>query len=322
MLFWHKRMSNPRFAVFGAGGVGGYFAGVLARTGYWTAVVARGAHLEAIRRNGLRVLGPNDEFAIAPAQATDTPEEIAPVDAVILTVKAWQVSEAANVIRPLLKSGTKVLPLENGIEAPDQVRQVLGAEHALIGLCRIISAVEEPGVIRHAGLQPKVALGEYDGSALSRSAKSQAQALGEAGMSVTMPSDMHAALWAKLLFIAAVSGVGAVARATVEELRQCPPTRELLRQLMEEVAAVARAQGIRLDADVVSHTLSFVDSLPGGGTASMQRDIADGKPSELEAIIGVVVRFGEASGIPTPAMRYIYAGLLPQEQRARGANAS
>jgi len=310
-------MSDPRFAVFGAGGVGGYFAGVLARAGYWTAVVARGAHLEAIRRNGLRIQGPNDEFTITPAQATATPEEIAPVDAVVLTVKTWQVSEAAHSVRPLLKSGSKVLPLQNGIEAPDQVRDVLSAEHTLIGLCRIISAVEEPGLIRHAGLQPKVALGEYDGSALSLSAKTLVRALGEAGMAVATPSDMRAALWEKLLFIAAVSGVGAVARATVGELRQYPPTRELLRQAMDEVAAVAHGQGIRLDADVVSHTLSFIDSLPPGGTSSMQRDIADGKPSELEAIIGVVVRLGEASGIPTPATRYIYAALQPQEQRAR-----
>jgi len=302
--------------------VGGYFAGVLARAGYWTAVVARGAHLEAFRRNGLRVQGPKDGFTIAPAQATDAPEEIAPVDAVILTVKAWQVSEAAKAVRPLMKSGTKVLPLQNGIEAPDQVRHVLGAEHTLIGLCRIISAVEQPGLIRHAGLQPKVALGEYDGSALSPSANSLARALGEAGMSVKTPPDMRAALWEKLLFIAGVSGVGAVARATVGELRQCLPTRALLRQVMEEVAAVARRQGIRLDAEVVAHTLSFVDSLPGSGTSSMQRDIADGKPSELEAIIGVVVRLGEASGVPTSAMRTIYAGLLPQEHRARSAKAS
>jgi len=302
--------------------VGGYFAAVLARAGYWTAVVARGAQLEAIRRSGLRVRGPKDEFTIAPAQATDNPEEIGPVDAVILAVKAWQVSDAAKAIRPLLKSGTKVLPLENGVEAPDQVAQVLGDGHTLIGLCRIISAVEGPGVIRHVGLRPTVALGEFDGSDLSPSAKVLAQALADAGMTVETPPDMRAALWEKLLFIAALSGTGAVARATAGEIRQCPPTRELLRRLMEEVAAVARGQGIQLKADVVSRTLTFVDSLPPGGTASMQRDIADGKPSELEAIIGAVVRFGEASGVPTPAMRYVYASLLPQEARARGVKAS
>jgi len=132
---------------------------------------------------------------------------------------------------------------------------------------------------------------------------------------------MRAALWEKLLFIAALSGAGAVARATVGELRQHPLTRELLRQLMEEVAAVAGARGVRLDADAVSRTLALVDTLPPSGTSSMQRDIADGKPSELEAIIGVVVRSGSESGVSTPAMRYIYASLLPQEQRARGVSA-
>lgn len=314
-------MSNCRFAVFGVGGLGGYFAAALARAGYWTAVVARGSHLEAIRRSGLRVVGPKDEFTVGPAQATDKPEEIGVVDAVIIAVKAWQVTDAAKAIRPLVKSGTKVLPLENGVEAPDQVAQILGGEHTLIGLCRIISAAEAPGVIRHAGLQPAVALGEFDGSALSPSAKILAKAFADAGMKVETPSDMRAALWEKLLFIAALSGAGAVARATVGELRQCEPTRELLRQLMEEVAAVARGQNIHLAADVVSRTLTFVDSLPPGGTASMQRDIADGKPSELEAIIGAAVRFGEASGVPTPAMHYVYASLLPQEERARGTRA-
>ena len=314
-------MSDPRFAVFGAGGVGGYFAGVLTRAGYCTAVVARGAHLEAIRRNGLRVVGPQDEFTVALAQATDDPGEIAPVDAVILAVKAWQVSEASEAVRPLLKPATKVLPLENGVEAADQVEKLLGSEHTLIGLCRIISAVEKPGVIRHAGLRPTVALGEFDGSALSPSAKILMQALADAGMAVGTPSDMRAALWEKLLFIAALSGAGAVARATVGELRQHPLTRELLRQLMEEVAAVAGARGVRLDADAVSRTLALVDTLPPSGTSSMQRDIADGKPSELEAIIGVVVRSGSESGVSTPAMRYIYASLLPQEQRARGVSA-
>ncbi len=301
--------------------MGGYFTGVLTRAGYWTAVVARGKHLEAIRQNGLRVQGLKDAFTVAPAQATDHPEEIGPVDAVILAVKAWQVSEAAKTIRPLLKSGTKVLPLENGVEGPDQVAQILGGEHTLIGLCRIISAVEGPGLIRHAGLQPAVALGEFDGSALSPSAEILAKALADAGMKVETPSDMRAALWEKLLFIAALSGAGAVARATVGELRQAQPTRELVRQLMEEVAAVAHGQNIHLAADVVSRTLTFVDSLPSGGTASMQRDIADGKPSELEAIVGAVVRFGEAGGVATPAMRYLYASLLPQEERARGTRA-
>lgn len=310
-------MSSPKFAVFGAGGVGGYFAGVLARAGYWTAVIARGQHLDAIQRRGLQIQSPKGDFTVSPAQATDNPLQIGPVDAVILAVKAWQVGDAALTLRPLLKSGTKVLPLENGVEAHEHLEQILGRKHALIGLCRISSLVTGPGKIRHAGLEPTILLGEFDGSALSPNAQALADALAAAGVVVEIPKDIRAALWEKLLFIAGLSGVGAVARATVGELRQCPPTRELLRQLMEEVAAVARSRGIQLDADVVSRALAFVDSIPTGGTASMQRDIADGKPSELEAIIGAVVRFGDANQVPTAAMHYVYASLLPQEQRAR-----
>lgn len=310
-------MANPRFAVYGAGGVGGYFAAVLARAGYWVGLIARGRHLDAIRQNGLRVDSPKGNFEVQLARVTDKPEAIVPVDAVILAVKAWQVPDAAVAMRPLLSSTTKVLPLQNGVEAPEQLQQILGRDHTLLGLCRIISSVSAPGCIRHGGLDPVVAIGELDGSDLSPNAKALADALKASGVLVETPADMQAALWEKFLFIAAVSGVGAVARSTVGEIRQCEPTRKLLRQAMEEVQAVSISRGVRLPADIVERTLAFVDSIPPIGTASMQRDIADGKPSELEAIIGVGARYGERAGVPTPALNYIYASLLPQERRAR-----
>jgi 2-dehydropantoate 2-reductase len=311
-------MKNVKLAVFGAGGIGGYFASVLARAGYWVGVIARGQNLDAIRANGLQVESSQGSFTVAPARATDNPEEIGPVDAVILAVKAWQVPEAAQAMRALLSPETKVLPLQNGVEASAQVQQVVGSEHTLVGLCRLISAVVGPGQIRQVGPQPMVALGEANGAALSPNAKALADALAAAGVVVQTPSDIHAALWEKLLFIAAVSGMGAVARATIGEVRDCPPARELCLQLMREVEAVARARNIQLDPDVIPRTLAFVDSLPASGTTSMQRDIAAGRPSELEAIIGAVVRFGDSCEVPTPAMDYVYASLLPQEWRVRG----
>jgi 2-dehydropantoate 2-reductase len=310
-------MASAKFAIFGAGGVGGYFAGVLARAGFWTAVIARGEHLKAIQSHGLRIQSPKGDFTVAPAFATDNPQQVGPVDAVILAVKAWQVPEAARASAPLLKPGSKILPLENGVEAPGQLEEILGREHALIGLCRISSFVAGPGQIRHASLEPTILLGELDGSPLSPSAQLLANAFVAAGVGVETPKDMRVALWEKLIFIAALSGLGAVARATAGELRQCPPTRALLQQLMEEVAAVGRSRGVQLADDIVSRTLAFVDSIPVGATASMQRDIVDGKPSELEAIVGAVARFGDAANVPTPAMHHVYASLLPQEQRAR-----
>jgi 2-dehydropantoate 2-reductase len=311
-------MPKKAFAVVGAGGVGGYFAAVLARAGYPVSVVARGAQLEAIRRDGLRILSPKGDFTTKVEKASDNPEELGTVDAVVLAVKAWQVIEAATAMRPLLTSATRVLPLENGVEATAQLQQIVGPRPPLMGLCRIVAFVVSPGCIRHGGLDPTVALGEPDGSALSGNALGLAEALKAAGVTVQTPPDIHAALWEKLIFIAALSGTGAVTRSTIGEMRTCPPTRELLRQLMEEVAAVARSRGIRISEDVVKRTLAFVDASPADGTASMQRDIAAGRPSELEAIIGAVVRFGDQGGVPTPAMDYVYASLLPQEDRARG----
>jgi len=311
-------MPGMTFVVFGAGGVGGYFGAVLARAGYSVALIARGAHLEAIRRSGLHIRSPKGDFNVTPAQVTDNPADVGPVDAVILGVKAWQVLEAARAMRPLLAPTTKVLPLQNGVEAAEQVQQVLGRQHTLVGLCRIISSVTSPGHIYHAGMEPTIALGEPDASALSANARALADALRPAGIAVETPPDIQAALWEKLVFIAAVSGAGAVARATIGEVRECLPARQVLQQLMEEVVSVAHARGIRLKEDVITRTLVFVDSLPASGTASMQRDFMDGKPSELEEIIGAVVRLGDQRGVPTPTMDYVYASLLPQELRTRG----
>ena len=311
-------MNNPRIAIYGAGGIGGYFAAVLARAGYWVGLIARGRQLDAIRQNGLQVESPKGDFRVRLEQVTNRPEEIGPVDAVILAVKAWQVPEAAAAMRPLLSSATKVLPLQNGVEATEQLEQAITREHTLMGLCRIISSVAAPGRIRHGGLEPMVMLGEPDGSDLSTNARALSEALQAAGVMVETPPDMRVALWEKLLFIAAVSGVGAAARASIGEIRQCDPTRELLRKVMEEVHDVAAERGVRLAPDVVQRTMAFVETIPANGTASMQRDIAEGKPSELEAIIGVVVRYGDQAGIATPAMDYIYASLLPQERRVRG----
>jgi 2-dehydropantoate 2-reductase len=310
-----------RFAIFGAGGVGGYFAAALARAGYWTGVIARGAQLQAIRERGLHVESPKGDFEATPAAASDKPAEIGPVDAVILTVKAWQVPDVAPQLRPLLGPNTKILPLQNGVEAPEQIAKALGPDHALVGLCRIIAAVVGPGKIRDGGLPPTVSLGEFDGAPLSTPTRLLVEALRDAGMATETPADVQAALWEKLLFIAAVSGTGAVTRSTIGEFRECAESRALMIRLMEEVAGVARARGVALAADVVGNALAFVEKVPAGGTSSMQRDLADGKPSEVEAIIGAVARYGRAAGVPTPATDFVYASLLPQEKRARAARA-
>jgi 2-dehydropantoate 2-reductase len=309
-------MSTLKVAVYGPGGVGGYFGAVLARAGNAVSLIARGEHLKAIRANGLRIQTPKEEFTITPAAASDNPADIGPVDIVLVGVKAWQVPEVARAMRPLLKSGTRVVPLQNGVEAADDLAKVLGCENVLGGLCRIIASIAAPGIIKIGPMEPVVVL---DGADQEDNAKALYDAFRAAGVNVQKAPDIQAAVWEKLLFIAAVSGVGSVSRANVGEVRQSLPTRTLLQQVMEEVAAVAAKRGVRLADDIVTRTLAFIDGMPGEGTASMQRDIAAGRPSELEAIIGSVTRLGSAAGVPTPATQFIYASLLPQEIRARAA---
>jgi len=307
-----------RIAVFGSGGVGGYFGGRLAQAGEDIVFIARGEHLKAIRQSGLRVDSIAGDFMIHPAQATDTPAEVGAVDAVLVTVKAWQVSEAAEVMKPMVGPNTMVIPLENGVDAPDQLAAVLGAEHVLGGLCRISVFIAAPGHIKHVAIQPHIAFGELNGRPSER-VEVLRQAFARAqGMTVAVPLDIRAALWEKFLFIAAISGVGAVTRQPAGNLRSVPETRTLLLRAMEEIEMVAKARGISLSPDIIQKTMGFIDNMPPATLASMQRDIMDGRPSELEAQNGAVVRLGREVGVSTPTHEFIYASLLPGELKARG----
>jgi len=312
-----SRPREPRFAVYGAGAIGCYFAAALSRAGYRTAVVARGRHREAIERNGIRVDAPEGSFTAYPESVTEDPSEIGPVDGVLLAVKAWQVPGAAQRLHRLLASHTQVLPLQNGVEAADQIAESIGRTHTLMGLCRIVCLLREPGIVRHVAVKPTVAIGEWENRSLSPPGETLAASLENAGIVVERPTDIRAALWQKLMFIAALSGVGAVSRSPVGDVRGCPATRELLVGLMEEVRAVAGARGVDLPEDVIGRTLEFVDAMAPQSTTSMQRDIDEAKPSELEAIVGVVVRSGQELDVATPMARFVYASLLPQEKRAQ-----
>jgi 2-dehydropantoate 2-reductase len=306
-----------RIAVFGSGAVGGYFGGRLAEAGEDVAFIARGEHLAAIRRDGLKVTSTEGDFIVRPARATDDPAAVGPVDVVLLGVKAWQVVEAAEVMRPLIGSGTIVVPLQNGIETPDRLAGVLGSDHVVGGLCRLIAYVVAPGHIRHAGAEAYVALGALEASAGPRVEALRAAFARAPGVRVEVPADIRAAMWSKFLFIAALGGVGALTRAPVGIIRSQPETRRLLHDALEEIRAVAGGNGVALPADIVGQTLAFVDSLPFEGTASMQRDIIHGRPSELDAQVGAVVRFGERAGVEVPLHRVILAALLPLEREAR-----
>jgi 2-dehydropantoate 2-reductase len=309
----------PRHAVFGAGALGCYLAAVLERSGHPVGLVARGEHLAAIQENGILLQSGEGSWSVAPCRVSSDPAEIGPVDCVLLTVKAWQVPAAVASMGPLLGPTTRVLPLQNGIEAGDQVAAVVGPSRVLLGLCRVVCLLVAPGHVRHVALTPTIAMGEPSGAPLAGGAETVAAALKHAGVQIERPHDMRAALWQKLLLFAAMSGVGAITRSTVGEFRACPESRALLVDLMKEVQSLARACSIQLAQDVVPKTLAFIDEMAPGSTTSMQRDVASGKPSELEAILGVLARLGEQHGVSTPAVSFVYASLLPQELWARAA---
>jgi 2-dehydropantoate 2-reductase len=236
----------------------------------------------------------------------------------MLAVKTWQVREVAPLLPPLLGQDGAVLTLQNGVEAPSEVAQVCGASRVIAGVCRLMSYVAEPGLIRHQGVRPRVELGELSGVRSTRASALQASLDGCPGVAATLSDDIQAALWEKLLFIAPFSALGAATRKPAGVWRHVPESRALLVTAMGEVVQLARARGVVLSQDAVNRNLGFVDRLPGEATASMQRDLLEGKPSELEAQTGAIVRLAAAAGIPVPANAFLYAALLPSERQIRG----
>jgi len=307
-----------RFAIIGVGGVGGYFGARLAEAGHDVVFIARGAHREAIEREGLQVHSPRGDVLVRPARVTDDPSQVGPVDCVMLGVKTWQVAEAARSATPLVGPSTLVLSLQNGVEAPDHVARALGRKPAIGGVAKIISYVSAPGHVVHAGADPSLTIGELGGGVSERVQALSAAFDGAKAASVSVSHDILRSLWEKFVFIAAWAGVGALTRAPLGVVRSLPESRRLIEAGITEIEQVARARGIRLAENIGATTLELIDSLPAEGTASLQRDIAAGRPSELDDLTGAVVRLGAEAGVATPVSAFIHAALTPLERRARG----
>ena len=306
-----------RIAVFGTGGVGAYFGARLAEVGNEVAFVARGAHLDAIRSNGLRVDSVLGDMLVKPALASDSAKDIGPVDAVLLGVKTWQVPEVAPTLKPLLGGDTFVVPLQNGVETPDQIAEALGAEYAVGGICGGFCFIVGPGHVKHIGGITMIKFGELDGRKSARVERLREQ-FATAKVDVEVPDDIRVTLWEKFLLVVPFGGVGAVSRAPIGMMLKTPETRALIETGMREIANVARALGVELPPRTIERTLAALDATTPTGTSSLQRDIAAGKPSELDAWTGAVVRLGRKANIPTPLHSFLYASLLPLERRARG----
>jgi 2-dehydropantoate 2-reductase len=305
-----------KIAIMGTGGVGGYYGGLLAQSGQEVTFIARGAHLRAIREQGLKVKSVHGDFTVSPAKATDTPAEVGPMDMILFATKTYQTDEAAQLITPMVAQNTVIVPLQNGIDAADRIGRVVGMEHLLGGVTWLSAAIEAPGLIGQYSQFRRIALGEFSGETTPR-LNAAFDALQATGATVEVSDAILKVLWTKFVFIAPVMAMGSLTRVTFGEYRHVPEARTVLTEAISEVAAVAKAKGVTLDNDVVDTTLAFIDSSAPGIKPSMQRDVESGKPSELESMICAVLRLGAEHNVPTPAMKFAYAMLKPGELKAR-----
>lgn len=301
--------------VIGIGGIGGYFGGRLVQAGYNVTFVARGNHYKAIKKDGLQVKSILGDFVVYPT-VTDRISNVKNPDVILLGVKSWQIIDIAKQLQPILSETTLILPLQNGADNAERLQSVLGSKNVLGGLCKIVSKIEAPGVINHFAYDPEIVFGEMDHSNSERT-KTLKRLFDKAQIKTKLSKNIHLDIWQKFLFIVTVSGIGALTRSIFGIIRAQKELRQIMRQTAEEIVAIANAKQIELSNSDIDLVMQVVDNLSHETTASMQRDIMDGKPSELESFNGYIVREGKRLEIATPTNDFIYYTLLPQELQAR-----
>jgi 2-dehydropantoate 2-reductase len=304
-----------KIAIIGTGAVGGYFGGKIAKAGYDITFLARGEHLKAIQANGLIVKSILGNFHVDNLKATDNIQEIGLVDLIVLGVKAWQVKEVASNLKSIIKENTTILPLQNGILAHEELKEKINEKHIIVGLCRIISKIESPGIINHFGVTPTILFGELDNKKTSRIQKIK-ELFDKAGINSNISENIISDLWKKFIAIC-VSGLLAVSKTTYGEMRELKETRQLMVDLLNEIYQLSKKIGIQIENDFLDKTISFIDTFPYNSTSSLARDVWEGKPSEIKYQNGTVVRLGEQYGVDTPVNKFIYNCILPTELRAR-----
>ena len=299
-----------RIAVMGTGGVGGYFGAKLALAGNDVTFVARGRHLDAIRRDGLRVDSESTPMHVRDAKVTDDPASIGAVDAVMFCVKLWDVESAAETIRPLVARGGVAIPFQNGIDAPGVLSRVLGADRVIGGIAYIAASLAFPGVVRHVGTMARLRVGAFDG-VRSDAAEAFVATASAAGVEIALAPDIRRGLWEKFVFLSALSGATCLTRQPIGVIRADRSMRATFEAIMRETWAVGRASGIALADDFVAKQLAFGDTLPYEMRASMLHDLLAGNRLEAPWLCGAVVRLGQEAGVPTPVNATVYAALLP-----------
>ncbi len=307
------RLLIVSFAVVGTGGVGGYFGGRLAQSGEDVRFLARGEHLRAIQERGLRVRSIRGDFEVR-AFATDDPEQIGPCEFVLFSVKSFDTREVAERLHPLLAPDTAVVSLQNGIDNEEVLAERIGWDHVMGGVAFIFSSIAEPGVIEDTGGPARVVVGEWDARKSERATK-LVEAFLRAGVDAELSSNVKAVLWNKFAFICAQAGMTAATQLPIGDIRNVSEAWDMFRQLVEEVCAVAAAEGVELGPEAVDRHVGFAEGLEPDSRSSLYNDLAHGRRMELDALHGTVVRLAERYGIPVPASRAVYSLLKPWAAR-------
>ena len=300
-------------AVMGAGGVGGYFGGLLARAGNDVTFIARGPHLEAIRRNGLRVESGNDGTFTVPGTATDNPAEIGPRELVLFTVKMYDNDAAIRAIGPLVGPETIILTLQNGIDNGERLVDTYGPERVMIGSAYLEGRISEPGVVTQGG--PGAASFGERSTGITERGRRLLEVFQVAGWRVELLENMTGMLWKKFAYLAGSAGVCAASGCTYGELRSVPETRAAIQDAIAEALDVGEASGAPLEPDSLEWSMNALDNFPASGMASLAKDFAENRPVELEGLTGTVIRMGQQYGVPTPVNDALYAVLKPRANR-------
>ncbi|HUD62414.1 MAG TPA: 2-dehydropantoate 2-reductase [Acetobacteraceae bacterium] len=294
-----------RIVIMGAGGLGGYFGARLAAAGNDVAFVARGAHLAAIKQNGLRVTSARGDLHLLDVVATDDPSTLAPADVVMIAVKLWDTETAAETVKSLVRPGTAVVSFQNGVSKDAALTRILGREAVIGGVGQIGVVIASPGVIAHTGTMAKLTFGELD-NARSARVESLLATCTAAEIDAEIADDINLATWQKFAFLVGMSACTASMRSTLGPIRANPQTRDFLRDVIGEVVAVGRALGIPLAENFAEQRMAMIEALPPQMTASMQGDLARGNRLEVPWLSGAVVEMGKQVGVSTPLNRAVF----------------
>lgn len=299
-----------KVAIYGAGGVGGYFGGRLARAGADVHFIARGEHLDALRQDGLHVESVFGDFDVD-VPATDDPEDIGPCDYVLFTVKSFDTEDAARELDPLLHDETAVISLQNGLDNEEKLAAEIGREHVMGGVAYILSTIAEPGVLEHTGGPTTLVVGELDGTRSDRAERLLDWCDRAEGMEAELSDSIQTELWEKTAFICAHAGMTATVRLPVGDIRSQQESWEMYRRIIDEVCRVARATGVELPDETVNHWMEFAEDLGPDSYSSLHYDLVHDKPMELEALHGEIVRRGRENDVDVPMNEAVYAILRP-----------